>query len=84
MPETPACPQSPGDGLRWLGAAEPADLMAQLPHRPLLAGEKGLRLSLAGSQVKLPVVIDNSSGGASRVALPLGALPPSSNFHTLA
>jgi len=50
-------------------------MMERLPHQPLLAGEEGLRLSLAGAQVKLPVVIDSKSGGATRIALPLGETP---------
>ena len=29
----------------------------ELPKRPLLAGEEGLRLSLAGAQAKLPVIV---------------------------
>lgn len=33
-----------------------AELVRALPYRPMLAGEKGLRLSLAGAQSKLPVV----------------------------
>jgi serine/threonine-protein kinase HipA len=33
-----------------------AGLLRTLPYRPMLAGEKGLRLSLAGAQSKLPVV----------------------------
>ena len=31
-------------------------ILRALPYRPMLAGEKGLRLSLAGAQSKLPVV----------------------------
>lgn len=34
-------------------------VLAELPTRPLLAGEKGIRLSLAGAQNKLPVFIDD-------------------------
>ncbi|MCY4608642.1 MAG: type II toxin-antitoxin system HipA family toxin [bacterium] len=41
-----------------------------LPTRPLLAGEKGLRLSLAGAQSKLPVVLVNGA-----VALPAHGQP---------
>ena len=41
-----------------------------LPTRPLLAGEEGLRLSLAGAQSKLPVVLVD--GG---VALPVHGQP---------
>ena len=45
-------------------------LLATLPTRPLLAGETNLRLSLAGAQSKLPVVL---AGGA--VALPAKGQP---------
>jgi serine/threonine-protein kinase HipA len=34
-----------------------AAILDQLPRRPMLAGEEGLRLSLAGAQAKLPVVL---------------------------
>ncbi|MFM2243474.1 MAG: Serine/threonine-protein kinase HipA [Verrucomicrobiota bacterium] len=61
--------------LRWLSEEEAAGIIKQLPQRPLLAGEQGLRLSLAGAQVKLPVVIEMSSSGAIRMALPLGDTP---------
>ena len=50
-----------------------ADLMRvldALPARPLLAGEKGLRLSLAGAQSKVPVVLINGA-----VALPAPGQP---------
>ncbi|MDA8430073.1 MAG: type II toxin-antitoxin system HipA family toxin [Geobacteraceae bacterium] len=33
-------------------------IIGELPQRPLLAGEKGIRLSLAGAQKKLPVFFD--------------------------
>lgn len=75
VPGTPAGPPSAGDGVRWLGADELAAIMERLPHRPLLAGEEGLRLSLAGAQVKLPVVIEDPSDGMRRVGLPLGGTP---------
>ncbi len=68
--------RTPSDrGVRWLSEGEVIEIMDRLPHRPLLAGEQGLRLSLAGAQVKLPVVIDTTSGGATRLALPLGDTP---------
>jgi serine/threonine-protein kinase HipA len=41
-----------------------------LPDRPLLAGEGGLRLSLAGAQSKVPVVLVED-----RIALPLPGQP---------
>ena len=40
--------------------------MDELPHRPMLAGKDGLRLSLAGAQDKLPVVFDGSRLGLPR------------------
>ena len=46
------------------------EIVAELGRRPLLAGRAGLRLSLAGSQAKLPVLL---SGG--RVELPLDGTP---------
>ena len=46
------------------------DLLDALPTRPLLAGEEGLRLSLAGSQTKVPVVLVDGN-----VALPSPGQP---------
>ena len=57
---------------RVLDEGELASIIDELPRRPLMAGEEGVRLSLAGAQDKLPVVID---GGA--IALPLGNTPSS-------
>lgn len=45
-------------------------LLETLPMRPLLAGEDGLRLSLAGAQVKLPVVLVDG-----HIALPVPGQP---------
>jgi serine/threonine-protein kinase HipA len=45
-------------------------VLDKLPARPLLAGEPGLRLSLAGAQAKLPVVLANGA-----VALPAPGQP---------
>ncbi len=50
--------------------AELADILATLPLRPMLVGERGLRLSLAGAQSKLPVVVRNG-----RIGLPVGGGP---------
>lgn len=38
-----------------------AEIIRALPYRPMLAGEKGLRLSLAGAQSKLPVVFKDGA-----------------------
>jgi len=45
-------------------------LLDALPKRPLLAGEEGLRLSLAGAQSKLPVVLIEG-----KIALPAPGQP---------
>ena len=45
-------------------------VLDRLPARPLLAGEGGLRLSLAGAQAKVPVVLVNGA-----VALPMPGQP---------
>ncbi|QSV45467.1 type II toxin-antitoxin system HipA family toxin [Geobacter benzoatilyticus] len=44
---------------RQLSPDELDAIIRELPRRPLLAGEKGIRLSLAGAQKKLPVFYDD-------------------------
>ena len=56
--------------LRELNAVELGKIISELPRRPLLAGESGLRLSLAGAQDKIAVTVQ---GGT--IALPLGNTP---------
>jgi len=58
------------DAYRQLGEAELAAILRTLPKRPLLAGEAGIRLSLAGAQDKIAVKVD---GG--RIYLPLNGAP---------
>jgi serine/threonine-protein kinase HipA len=53
-----------------LNDAELIEILDILPKRPMLAGREGLRLSLAGAQQKLPVVLVNG-----RVALPQPGQP---------
>lgn len=67
--ETPASPASPQRPL-LLDEAELIRVLNALPVRPMLAGEAGLRLSLAGAQSKLPVVLVESA-----VALPAPGQP---------
>jgi len=43
------------DRYRNLGDKDLAEILRTLPRRPLLAGEEGIRLSLAGAQDKLAV-----------------------------
>jgi serine/threonine-protein kinase HipA len=68
--QTPA-PPAEANSLRWLDQAELQALLADLPQRPMLAGQQGLRLSLAGAQDKLPVVV----GDDGRIGLPLFGAP---------
>lgn len=58
--------------LRWLDEAELIAILNELPRRPMLAGEEGVRLSLAGAQDKLPVVFSEG-----RVGIPLQNTPSS-------
>jgi len=55
---------------RRLSTEELAAILKELPRRPLLAGEEGIRLSLAGAQDKVAVRMENGE-----VNLPLGGAP---------
>ncbi len=57
-------------GYRQLSDEELAAILKELPKRPLLAGDDGIRLSLAGAQDKVAVRIE---GG--KISLPLGGAP---------
>lgn len=61
-----------GEDLQWLSEEEVVAILDELPHRPMLAGKDGLRLSLAGAQDKLPVVVDGV-----RIGLPRNGTPSS-------
>ena len=61
---------APADAVRWLDDAELLHLLADMPRRPMLAGDGDLRLSLAGAQDKLPVVVSGE-----RIGLPLFGSP---------
>lgn len=67
--EVPPVPEPTGTP-RPLSDDELSDILDTLPTRPLLAGREGLRLSLAGAQTKLPVVLIDD-----RVALPARGQP---------
>jgi len=58
--------------VQWLSDEEIVAMLDELPHRPMLAGKDGLRLSLAGAQDKLPVVFDGE-----RIGLPKNRTPSS-------
>jgi serine/threonine-protein kinase HipA len=55
---------------RTISPEQLADIFRQLPKRPLLAGEEGVRLSLAGGQDKIAVRIEGDE-----ISLPLGGAP---------
>src|SRR6185312_1563256 len=55
---------------RKLTDKELAGILRELPKRPLLAGDKGIRLSLAGAQDKVAVRIESGE-----ISLPLGGAP---------
>lgn len=63
LPET-------ADEIEWLTDADVLSLLDELPRRPMLAGKDGLRLSLAGAQDKLPVVLSGDSIGLPRNGTP--------------
>lgn len=57
-------------GYRELDESELHKIVAELPRKPLMAGERGIRLSLAGAQNKLPIYMEND-----RIFLATGNLP---------
>lgn len=67
-------PEAPDarNAVRWLDTPQLLRLLDEMPKRPMLAGESGLRLSLAGAQDKLPVVAEGD-----RIGLPLFGAPSS-------
>jgi serine/threonine-protein kinase HipA len=69
LPQGEAMPEQE-HGYRELSDDELTAILKELPRRPLLAGEKGIRLSLAGAQDKLAVCIQGST-----ISLPLGGAP---------
>jgi len=64
-------PARNGD-VQWLSDEQVVAILDELPRRPMLAGNEGLRLSLAGAQDKLPVVFDGE-----RIGLPRNGTPSS-------
>ena len=70
------------DSIEWLDEDRLHAVLERLPKRPLLAGESGLRLSLAGAQEKLPVLRRElpSKAGLNEfdIGLPKNNIPSSS------
>lgn len=69
IPTSEALP-APNYGYRKLSESELAAILRELPKRPLLAGDDGIRLSLAGVQDKVAVRIEDG-----QVSIPLGGAP---------
>ncbi|MDO8455864.1 MAG: type II toxin-antitoxin system HipA family toxin [Burkholderiaceae bacterium] len=69
--QTPNAPDAPNT-VRWLDATQLLEVLDEMPLRPMLAGDEGLRLSLAGAQDKLPVVAEGN-----RIGLPQFGAPSS-------
>lgn len=63
-------PDDDDDRYRELSDAELAQILRKLPRRPLMAGEDGIRLSLAGAQDKIAVRIDDG-----KISIPRGGAP---------
>ena len=58
------------DRYRLLSSEKLAEILKMLPRRPLMAGEDGIRLSLAGAQDKIAVHVHDQ-----QISLPLGGAP---------
>ena len=69
--QSPLALDAPRD-VRWLDHSQLLQALDEMPLRPMRAGEDGLRLSLAGAQDKLPVVLD---ADGVRIGLPLNGTP---------
>lgn len=63
-------PSSDNDDVETLSPARLEEILGKLRERPLLGGEEGVRLSLAGAQDKLAVCVDGET-----IGLPKGGRP---------
>jgi serine/threonine-protein kinase HipA len=63
-------PLTDDDGVELLTAARLEEILAKLRERPLLGGEEGVRLSLAGAQDKLAVCVDGNQIGLAKGGRP--------------
>lgn len=51
------------------------EILRELPKHPLMAGERDIRLSLAGAQEKIAVYFSGNLISGSKLSLPLGGAP---------
>lgn len=63
-------PSSDDDGVEALSADRLQEILGKLRERPLLGGEEGVRLSLAGAQDKLAVCVDGDTIGLAKGGRP--------------
>jgi serine/threonine-protein kinase HipA len=63
-------PSSDGDGVEALSPSRLAEILGKLRERPLLGGEEGVRLSLAGAQDKLAVCVEGETIGLAKGGRP--------------
>ena len=80
--QTPPVEAHASESIEWLEEDHLIGVLEKLPKRPLLAGESGLRLSLAGAQEKLPVVVrevqgKDGQGSHFEIGLPKNNVPSS-------
>ncbi len=71
LPADEAIPED-DDCYRELADDDLARILRELPRRPLLAGEDGIRVSLAGAQNKIAVRVDDG-----KISIPRGSAPSS-------
>ena len=71
LPENEKIPED-DDRYRELADDDFAKILRELPRRPLMAGEDGIRLSLAGAQDKIAVRLDDG-----KISIPRGSAPSS-------
>lgn len=69
LPEDEKIPEN-DDRYRELDDEELAKILRELPRRPLMAGEDGIRLSLAGAQDKIAVRVNDA-----KISIPRGSAP---------
>ncbi|WP_274631356.1 HipA domain-containing protein [Arvimicrobium flavum] len=65
-----AAPPSDDDGIEMLTPARLEEILGRLRERPLLGGEEGVRLSLAGAQDKLAVCVEGEGIGLAKGGRP--------------
>jgi serine/threonine-protein kinase HipA len=63
-------PPPDGDGVEALSPERLAEILGKLRERPLLGGEEGVRLSLAGAQDKLAVCVHGETIGLAKGGRP--------------